>query len=182
MKKHAARCGRILGLCGGYQLLGREILDPLGVESDRGRVGGLGLLPLTTTLAGDKILRRVVGVDLPTGRKVEGYEIHMGRTRPEAEDEKIRPMLRIHEPGSKKKWEDGWTTAEGRIRGTYVHGLLDSPSFRLEFLNELRRAKGLPQASKASAGRSGRFRQYDRLAEHFEKHVDVPAVLKTMGL
>lgn len=176
--------GSILGLCGGYQLLGMEILDPHGVESPRPRVPGLGLLPLSTTLATDKILRRVVGADLRCRAKVEGYEIHMGRTRVLSRRKgsaSIRPMLRLREPGQAESWEDGFTNEDGRIQGTYVHGLLDAPGWRTRFLNEMRRRKGLPERHRAAAG-GGRFREYDRLADHFERHVDVDRICHIMGL
>ena len=177
--------GHVLGLCGGYQILGEEILDPLGVESPRGRVRGLGLLPLSTTMAGDKVLRRVTGVDLTNGRKVTGYEIHMGHTvRKDSgrAGDRIVSMLSLRLPGSREAWPDGWATVDGRLQGTYLHGLLDSPGWRLDFLNRLRRDKGLPERKQAAASRGGRFHQYDRLADHFEKHSDVPAILKSMGL
>ena len=109
IKEFAGLGKPILGLCGGYQILGREIRDPLGVESPRGRVKGLGLLPVVTTLEGDKILRQVTGVDIATGRKVRGYEIHMGRTVPaDNASSDLQPFLRIHAPGSRQAWEDGW--------------------------------------------------------------------------
>lgn len=185
IKAFARDRGRVLGICGGYQLLGREILDPYGVESGRGRVRGLDLMPLSTSLAQDKILRRVSGIDLATGRRVRGYEIHMGRTAVidsgRARDS-LRPMLRLHEPGRKKSWEDGYALEGGRVQGAYVHGLLDSPAWRKDYLNILRRAKGLPERQRAAPARGGRFHQYDRLAGHFEKHVDIDRVMEITGL
>ncbi|MEW6266892.1 MAG: cobyric acid synthase [Thermodesulfobacteriota bacterium] len=183
IKAFAESDGRVVGLCGGYQLLGREILDPYGVESLRGRVPGLGIMPLVTVLEKDKILRRVVGMDLLLKRPVVGYEIHMGRTTAqETPSDSPRPLLRIHEPGRRESWLDGWQVDAGRILGTYVHGLFDSPSWRRDFLNRLRRAKGLPEKRAVAPARGGRFHQYDRLADHYERHVDVEAVMKVMGL
>jgi len=183
--KTFAAAGRILGLCGGYQLLGLEIHDPQGIESSRPRARGLGLLPLVTVLAGDKVLRRVKGVDLILEEKIQGYEIHMGRTaliESEILGDSPRSWLHIHEPGGRMAWHDGYVLDHGRLGGTYVHGLLDSPGWRRAFLNRLRRAKGRPERRRAAPARGGRFHQYDRLADHFERHVDVSRVLKIMGL
>ena len=177
--------GRVLGLCGGYQLLGQKVIDPKGVESRRKQAPGLGLLPLVTTMEGEKVLRRVLGVDLETGLKVRGYEIHMGTTELVGEATAANspePFLELHLPGGKKSWRDGWRLAGGRIAGSYLHGLWDSPQWRRDYLNRIRSEKGLPTKSSAGPGRNARFRQYDLLADHFEKHADVEAVIRTMGL
>ena len=171
--------GPILGLCGGYQLLGATILDPLGVESSRKKVSGLGLLPLTTTLEGNKVVRRVLGKHLDSGEAIQGYEIHMGRTHSDSDE--VLPMLSIREPGNANVWQDGYMSRDGRIQGCYVHGLLDKPGLRARFLNKLRRRKGLAE-HKPGKGRMGRFHQYDRLARHFEAHCDTDRVLEGMGL
>ncbi len=171
--------GPIVGLCGGYQLLGTTILDPLGVESPRKRVPGLGLLPLTTTLEGTKIVRRVLGNHLPSGEEVAGYEIHMGRTRSEGEG--ALPLLTIREPGGSETWNDGFISPDGRVFGCYVHGLFDKPGIRARIFNELRKKKGLKE-QRPGKGRLSRFHQYDKLAEHFEAHCDVEKILEGMGL
>ena len=185
IRDFAGHGGHVLGLCGGYQLLGRELLDPLGVESPRKRVAGLGLLPLSTTMGGDKVLRRVVGRDLATGQKIQGYEIHMGRTTVLNDAPgrgEIRPFLKIRHPGESGSWEDGLRMGDGRIMGTYVHGLLDAPGWRRAFLNRLRTAKGLPERRRAAPARGGRFHQYDLLADHFERYTDVETIVREMGL
>jgi len=166
---------RVLGICGGYQLLGERVRDPLGVESDKRMVRGLGILPVETTLEGEKVVRKVIGTALINNRRINGYEIHMGRTR--VLTAVGAPFLQIHEPGKRKVWEDGWALNEGRIAGTYVHGILDSPGFRGDFLNRIRRAKGLKERSP-KPGRQARFHQYDRLADHFEAHCNVDEILK----
>lgn len=178
---HVRAGGTILGLCGGYQMMGREIRDPDLVESSRTKTKGLGLAPLITVMAGDKALRRVAGVDLAHGEKVEGYEIHMGRTWC-VDQTGHRPLVEIRQSGSAEAWTDGWISENGRVMGCYVHGLLDSPGWRRRLLNDLRKRKGLAEKKRAGSGRSERFRQYDRLADHFERHVDVDRVLEVMGL
>lgn len=183
IKAYAAGGGFLLGICGGYQLLGREVHDPLGVESDRGGVKALGLLPASTRLEGDKILRRVIGKDIGTGKKITGYEIHMGRTAPIGKPgDDIQPFLEIRDPGRKNKWQDGLRTKDGKISGAYVHGLLDSPAWRRDYLNAIRRQKGLPERKSSAPARGGRFHQYDLLADHYEQYTDVKAILEVMGL
>ncbi|MFO7987611.1 MAG: hypothetical protein R6U38_17245, partial [Desulfatiglandaceae bacterium] len=161
---------QILGICGGYQLMGETIEDPLGVESKRSRVEGLGILPVQTTLEKDKVVRRVTGRSLLNNQRVAGYEIHMGRTV--QTHEQGSPFLELHQPGRRRRWPDGWTVRDGRAAGAYLHGILDTPGFRGEFLNRIRRTKGLPE-QKPGPGRRARFRQYDRLADHFEAHCDI---------
>jgi adenosylcobyric acid synthase len=166
--------GSILGICGGYQLLGERIRDPLGVESNRGVVKGLGLLPVETMLEEDKVVRKVTGTCLTNGKRIRGYEIHMGMSK---NLQRVgEPFLRIHQPGKKKSWLDGWCVEGGRISGTYVHGILDSPGFRGDFLNRIRRDKGLRERPPRQ-GRLARFHQYNRLAEHFEAHCDVDRIV-----
>jgi adenosylcobyric acid synthase len=86
------------------------------------------------------------------------------------------PFLRIHLPGKKKSWLDGWSVEGGKVSGTYVHGILDSPGFRADVLNRLRRTKGL-RDRKPRPGRHARFHQYNRLADHFEAHCDMDKIL-----
>ncbi len=168
------RGGRVLGICGGYQLLGETVRDPLGVESDKKVARGLGILPVETILEGEKVVRKVTGTSLINKKRVSGYEIHMGKTRILRREG--APLLRIHEPGKRRVWEDGWALNEGHIAGTYVHGILDSPGFRGDFLNRIRRAKGLKERSP-KPGRLARFHQYDRLADHFETHCKIGEIL-----
>ena len=175
IKEFVKKGGRCLGICGGYQLLGERIRDPLGVESDKKEVRGLGILPLETILEEKKVVRKVTGTCLMNGKKVTGYEIHMGKSTILRRVGK--PFLRIHEPGNKQFWEDGWSLEGDRITGTYVHGILDSPGFRGYLLNSIRRTKGLKERT-ARQGRLDRFHQYNRLADHFETHCDVDRIIE----
>jgi adenosylcobyric acid synthase len=169
----------LLGICGGYQLLGEEIQDPDGVESSKGRVHGLRILPVRTVLEKKKVVRRINGRCLITGQRVAGYEIHMGRTS------SIRdtgsPLLEIHEPGGRRRWLDGWSVQDGLAAGTYVHGILDAPGFRSAFLNRLRRRKSLCER-RPGPGRRARFHQYDRLADHFQAHCDTDRMINLLQL
>jgi len=166
--------GRCLGICGGYQLLGEKINDPFGIESNKKEVKGLGIIPIHTTLERKKIVRKVTGTCLLNGKRITGYEIHMGQSK--VVKPSGAPLLKIHKPRNSKSWEDGWSMDGLRILGTYVHGILDSPGFRADFLNNIRREKGLRERN-AMQGRLARFHQYDKLAALFEANCDVDRIL-----
>ncbi len=169
----------VLGICGGYQILGRRIYDPYGVESSRREISGLNLLPVVTYLEADKIVRKVTGRCLKNNKSVTGYEIHMGQTK--ILDNRGAPFLRVREEKSHEWFMDGCYLKDKEIAGTYLHGILDSPGFRGDHLNRLRRKKGIKE-KRAGKGRAARFREYDRLADHFEKYCDVEKIINGAGL
>ncbi len=163
---HVRRGGRVLGLCGGYQLLGRRIGDAGGIEGEPGASEGLGLLDVETVMVPEKRVTRVAGRHLATGLPVEGYEIHIGRTTgPDC----ARPVLEIGAP--EDGHPDGATSPDGRIAGTYVHGLFASDAFRAAWLAAL----GAPATAYDHGGTVDRT--LDRLAEHLERHADLDALL-----
>jgi adenosylcobyric acid synthase len=114
IKAHVRRGGHVLGLCGGYQMLGRTIADPDGIDGAPGTVDGLGLLDIATLMSSDKSTTLVSGTHVATGAAIEGYEIHLGRS--EGSD-CVRPLLMIDGR------PDGAASIDGRVQGTYVHGL-----------------------------------------------------------
>ena len=179
IKDFALKGKSILGICGGYQILGKKIYDPYGVESSRKEISGLNLLPVVTTLEADKVVRKVTGKSLFGNRYVEGYEIHMGLTK--IIDDRGIPFLKLKEENGNENWEDGCYLKDKEIAGTYVHGILDSPAFRGDFLNRLRRKKGIKE-KRPGKGRVVRFREYDRLADHFEKYCDVEKIISALSL
>ena len=123
---HVRRGGRVLGLCGGYQMLGRTVDDPTGVEGPVRRVEGLGLLDVDTGLRPDKVARPVTGRHVESGAAIAGYEIHVGRTSgPDTE----RPWLEL------KDGPCGATSADGLVAGSYVHGVFSDDQFRTSYLN-----------------------------------------------
>ena len=171
----------VLGICGGYQMLGRFVRDPDGVESTAAESRGLGLLPLTTTFAGEKATRLVRGSVSPTapgllarcqGAPVEGYEIHMGQTVADA-GAPVAAILRFAEDA------DGAADATGRTVGTYVHGLLHNDIVRHGLLAQLAAWKGVSLPTSASHSPDA---EYNRLAQHVRAHVDVPLLLRAAGL
>ncbi|HRM75124.1 MAG TPA: cobyric acid synthase, partial [Paracoccus sp. (in: a-proteobacteria)] len=121
LQAHLRRGGRVLGICGGYQMLGRMIHDPQGHDGAPGSDAGLGLLDVETRMAAEKRLTRIEGRAL--GQPIEGYEIHMGRTTgPDC----TRPFAHIPQP-------DGAISPDGRVAGTYLHGLFADNAFRAAF-------------------------------------------------
>ena len=197
VRDFASRCqqlgrGAVVGICGGLQMLGAEIADPLGLE-EGGCEPGLGLLPLGTRLLAAKRLRRTCGWAHPclTGlerQSVCGYEIHHGQTALVSAD--ISPDLpdgaklsvRVVMADSEEQplgW--GLCDAQGRARvwGSYLHGLFDVDGFRHAFLQSLRHDAGLPAAPLASYGLGP---ELDRLADAVEDALDMPAILAQLGL
>ncbi len=158
---HVRRGGHVLGLCGGYQMLGKTISDPDGVDGRPGQVEGLGLLDVSTTMAGEKqvILRSATA--LPGHEPVSGYEIHMGRTDgPDC----ARAWLQI------EGRPEGAASANGRIRGSYLHGIFTSDTFRASYLAEL----GM---TSETAYEDGVEQVLDDLADHLEQHMDLDLLL-----
>lgn len=179
----AERGGRIAGICGGYQMMGRRLLDPLGVESDRCATEGLGLFPLETEFAQTKRTVRVRGTAVSgapeaIGVPVEGYEIHMGVTRAV---EPVDPLLRIRAADeAEEERPDGASAAGGRWIGTYVHGLFDNDEFRRAWLDAIRKDKGLQAGGSRASYREERERAFDRLADHARKHLDMERIYRIL--
>jgi adenosylcobyric acid synthase len=161
---HRRQGGHVLGLCGGFQMLGTRIADPEGIEGPPGEAPGLALLAVETVLSGAKILAEVSGSEIASGAAVEGFEMHVGRmTGPGL----ARPMLRLGERG------DGAISGDGRVAGCHLHGLFASDAFRREYLARL-----------GGAG-DGELRYEERveatleaLADHVEAALDVARLLE----
>ena len=158
---HVRRGGAVLGICGGYQMLGRVIADPDGIEGAAGETGGLGLLDVVTVMSAEKRLTRTSAIHAASGAAMEGYEIHIGRT--EGPD-RARPFARVD--GA----PEGAVSADGRIMGSYLHGMFTGDAFRAAFLG------GLGAASVAGYGQ-GVEAVLDALADHMEAHLDVAGLL-----
>ena len=160
---HVRRGGHVLGLCGGYQMLGRSIADPEGIEGPPGTVPGLGLLDVDTVLTGEKRLDRVDGALAADGTPFAGYEMHMGRTAGPAA---ARPFLHPNDGRA-----DGAVSVCGRVAGTYVHGLFGSDAARAALLRQL---GGEPAARSHEAEIEAAL---DTLAAHLERHMAVDRLL-----
>jgi adenosylcobyric acid synthase len=171
----------VVGICGGYQMLGRSLHDPDGVESAEGSALGLGLLDVVTTFAPEKattqVKARVVAdrglLEGMKGQELMGYEIHMGQTRCDGD------MSAFHiceTPQGRVDYSDGMLNAQGTVLGTYMHGLFHNPDFRQTLLNSLRRDHGLPERRGNTV--VAKEKQYDKLAELVRHSLDIAAIYK----
>lgn len=171
----------VLGICGGYQLMGQEVFDPDHVEGDIERLPGLGLLPVSTRMTGEKVTRQVKFQLFENGERatedgtlklsMSGYEIHMGSTVP-IEGTSASP-LNLLEDGLC----DGYIV-DSTCMGTYIHGILDNPEF-IDFLLKPFAGK-LSETAEAFNYQQFKEEQYDKLAEHVRQHVDMPLIYKIL--
>ncbi len=160
---HVRRGGRVLGICGGYQMLGRKIGDPLGVEGAPSEVEGRGLLDVETEMTAEKSLVSVAGASIADGAPFTGYEMHVGETRgPDC----ARPVLRFSDGR-----EDGARTAGGLVSGVYVHGLFADDTQRAALVRAL---GGAPAARSYESEIDAIL---DRLARHLAAHIDLDRLL-----
>ena len=164
---HAHRRGAtVLGICGGYQMLGIEVCDPQHVEGDIERLPGLGLLPVTTTMGGEKVTRQV-SCEYGTG-----YEIHQGETQPFG-DAAAQPLAHLSDGRT-----DGYIVSN-KCMGTYLHGILDNAPF-VDFLLKPF-AEKIQQAGKPFDYAAFKEEQYNKLADHVRRHVDMPLIYKILS-
>ena len=188
---HARAGGRLVGICGGFQMLGRVIRDPERVESQEPEVGGLGLLPVVTTFLPHKTTHQVKAVAhersgeavhrLAAQDELLGYEIHMGTTTLEAGSPLLTITQRSGEPVAE---EDGAVSDDGRVWGTYLHGLFDNDDLRFRLVNVMREAKGLPlmPTDDLRAAAADKERSYEALADLLEESLDMDAVRSIIGI
>ncbi|MBF1801949.1 cobyric acid synthase [Alcanivorax sp. ST75FaO-1] len=168
IERHLRFGGKVLGICGGFQMLGERIEDPDGLEGDPGGDNGLGWLALRTTLVRGKQLRNVSGTLLPDGVPIHGYEIHNGVSEGPALG---RPLLRLDGR------DDGALSDDDRIRGTYLHGLFDDPGTT----DALLRWAGLADSAAAIDYHHHRQHDLDRLANAIDQHLDTGALLALLN-
>ena len=160
----------VLGICGGYQLMGIEVCDPNHVEGDIDRLPGLGLLPVTTTMSGEKITRQC-SFSIPSGHEGKGYEIHMGETHPFGDAERS-PLLHLNDGR-----QDGYLI-DNRCMGTYVHGILDNAAF-VDFLLQPFADK-ISEAAKTFDYAAFKETQYDKLCYHVRQYVDMARIYQIL--
>ena len=163
IQAHLRQGGRVLGVCGGYQMLGKKIADGHGVEGTPGEADGLGLLDVTTRIEPAKTLKEATGIEVTTGASVRGYEMHSGQT---SGPDCARPMLDLEGRA------EGACSADGKVMGCYLHGLFAADAFRRAFLETL-------GAEAANADYEARIETtLNELADHLEAHIDVPRLLE----
>jgi adenosylcobyric acid synthase len=183
IRAHAATGGAVLGLCGGYQMLGRSVRDPGHVESGVSEVQGLALLPVETELTADKATHHVTGEAARAdglfagaeGAPVHGYEIHMGRTTASSAS-----LVRItSRSGAACDVRDGAVAADGWVAGVYIHGLLDNDRLRACLLANLAARRGVSFSPAVPLDRNA---EYDRLADTLRAAFDMPALYRLAGI
>ncbi|TDX28586.1 adenosylcobyric acid synthase (glutamine-hydrolysing) [Rhodovulum visakhapatnamense] len=162
IQAHLRRGGRVVGICAGFQMLGRTVRDPQGLEGPPGETPGLGLLDIETEIGPEKRLAEVAALDTVSGARVTGYEMHMGVTRG---------------PGLERPWmmlngrPEGALSADGRVMGGYVHGIFGADGFRRHWLTAMGgRASGLDHAARIEA-------TLEALADQLESDLDLDALL-----
>ncbi|OEF97989.1 cobyric acid synthase [Desulfuribacillus alkaliarsenatis] len=184
----AAKGARIVGICGGYQMLGKELLDPTGTEADVGNQQGLGLLPISTTYSATKSTFQVEAKLMATtgfwkdvsGQTVRGYEIHMGQSKLDAG---AAPLLEIKaRSGQETDVVDGAYSENGKIFGTHVHGFFDNITILKAFINDLRAEKGLSPIEEQQLGVYQKEQNYNRLADAVRESLDMERLYEIIGL
>ena len=173
IKKYNQHGGHVLGICGGYQMMGVSVFDPTGIEGQPGVTEGLGLLPVETELKAPKVttLTKFYRLDAQGA----GYEIHMGETRRKGGVSLFRVNERNSIPSSA---EDGCISYDSNSMGTYIHGMFDNPAITRFWLDHI----GLKDIKTSQLeGLEARNREYDLLAEHFETHIDVAGIMKLVS-
>ncbi|WP_169570206.1 cobyric acid synthase [Sneathiella limimaris] len=167
IKAHLRQGGSVLGICGGYQMLGNMIRDPMGIESSQPEIEGLGLLDFETEMHPAKTLLEETGIHLESETKVSGYHMHLGKCVGPALS---RPFLNL------SSGDDGCVSENGQVMGTYLHGLFQQDQFRQKFLNQLRPGQR-------------RLRQFEHeveeslngLAAHLKQHLDMNQLMEIAG-
>jgi len=166
---HVRRGGRVLGLCAGFQMLGRVVRDPRGLEGEPGETPGLGLLDIETEIGADKRLIDIAVTDQRSGCPVTGYEMHMGRTTGAGLE---RPWLVLDGGPGRPPRPEGAISADGRVMGGYVHGIFGADAFRAHWLAQVgARAAGLDFIARTEAA-------LDDLGDHVEANLDLEALLR----
>jgi adenosylcobyric acid synthase len=168
IQAHARRGGRVVGLCAGFQMLGRVVRDPLGLEGEPGETLGLGLLDIETEIGPDKRLIEIDGREHLSGCRISGYEMHMGRTTGAGLE---RPWLLLDD-GRGSVRPEGAVTADGRIMGGYLHGIFGADDFRAHWLEQVgAQAARIDFEARIEAA-------LNELADHCEACLDLDALLE----
>ncbi len=184
----ASRGKYIVGICGGYQMLGQDLLDPEGTEADIGSLKGLGLLQCVTTYGAEKSTHQVEAIIKASvglwgglkGQTIKGYEIHMGQAEVLSEDS---CLLQIEErSGNKVQIIDGVVNIDGKVFGTHIHGFFDNINVMLTFINAVRIEKGLSLLHENDLDIYQKERNYDKAAEIVKNSIDMEKIYEIMGL
>lgn len=180
---HLSQNKPVVGICGGYQMLGVEILDPYNVESDQFSTPGLGLLPISTKMSKDKQTNQAEFIyyneNYPTNDKMTGYEIHMGQSRV-LDKSMVIPLFKMINNKDASVIE-GYKNLTNTVFGTYLHGVFDNDSLRRTFINKLRLNKNLTEMPIKFKYKEHKEAAYDRLAKIVEANLDMDKLIKIIN-
>lgn len=178
IQRAAKKGAHVAGICGGYQMLGQGIADPLGVEGGIKDVSGIGLLPLMTTLRGEKVTSQTEATTTLFGNSapIRGYEIHMGQSEVTGDSGGLMELKRL---ATGETLKDG--ASKGNVWGTYLHGIFDSNAFRSAMLNTLRHERGLALPDSPLDYQALRERNMDRWADVLREHLDMDFIRGLIG-
>lgn len=188
IKKQLQQGTPVIGICGGYQMLGKMIYDPFHTESGYDQIEGMDLLPMETTFNQKKLTAQVAAdcIGLPFLRQryiedtqLQGYEIHMGQTK-FLSSEGVHPFVITTRSEEKVSYPEGFCRADGLVWGTYLHGIFDNDHFRRRLLNGLRAEKKLPPLTVEINTAAEKERSYNRLADVCRRHLDMDYLKKIM--
>ncbi|HBT49087.1 MAG TPA: cobyric acid synthase, partial [Caldanaerobacter subterraneus] len=177
----------IIGICGGFQMLGKVIKDPYHVEGEIEEIEGLGLLDVETVIEKEKITSDTLAFikeELPDilsplkGLSITGYEIHMGKSRILGENKHFSDIILRNK--EKVRELDGAVSKDGKVFGTYIHGIFENSVFTKEFINIVRREKGLAPLEEVINYREFREKEYDRLADIVRNSLDMDRIYQIM--
>jgi len=179
---HVAAGKPVLGICGGFQMLGREIRDPFRTESEAEASEGLGILDVTTSLAREKVTRQASATlyqpaTNERGPDFNGYEIHLGET---VSGEDLQPLFRLQRAGDAEAHHDGAFSHDGRVLGTYLHGIFDAADGLAWILNHWCRICKKDPIEKVVDPKAERERRYDVLADHFRRHLRLDLIYNAL--
>lgn len=190
VQKHVSSGGAAVGICGGYEMLGAKLYDPLHIESSVEETDGLCFFPFEVRFTEQKRTVRVEGVgrfsDESSPAIIEGYEIHMGEVNWQNEDQpvyrpfQIREQHALLEKGSAYEAE-GACSNDGKLWGTFIHGIMHNDDFRRNWLNSLRESKGLDRLPADLRFQERREAAFDRLAEHARRYLNMPLIYGLIG-
>ncbi len=177
LKDFVNRGGYLIGICGGYQMLGEWVEDPYNMESDISKMKGFGFLPLKTVITKEKQLKQVIFETIDGKIKnLHGYEIHMGRT----EGDDFSPIFKVY--GNNELSYDGYIAANGRVWGSYIHGLFDNDIFRINWLNNIRKSFGMDEVKSDFSYLRNKEEAYNKLAEVFERSINIDMFQRILGV